>query len=147
MRISILLISLLLTFYCHASPPAQLIELTEENIELLGFKVDIRKFDDEVFIKLSPPRTIQDYWKPVTTQVHVNTGDNVGVLSKVELGEPTGDVSVNAYYEPKKHDLSIGVYFICALDRAPCRGGWNSRLYLIPSVDKFLISTHENQSP
>ena len=135
---------LLMSLASHASPPAKAIMLTDENMESLGFKFEFQKLGDENYIRLVAPMKIDSHWVPVTTQVYSYDKDGNGTLSKVELGSPSNEVSINAYYKPKNNDLMMGVYYLCSLDRAPCRGDWDSRLYIIESIEKYLITKPSN---
>lgn len=135
---------LLMSLASHASPPAEAIELTNENMESHGFKFEFKELGDENYVRLVAPLKIDSHWVPVTTQVYSHDKNGNGTLSKVELGSPSKEVSINAYYKPKSQDLMIGVYYLCSLDRAPCRGNWDSRLYIIESVDKYLITKPSN---
>lgn len=135
---------LLISLDSYASPPAKAIELTSENMEKLGFKFELRAQGNENYIRLVAPLSIDSYWVPVTTQVYSYDKNDNGTLSKVELGSPTEKVSINVFYKPTSQDLMIGVYYLCNLDRAPCRGDWDSRLYIIKSVEKYLITKPSN---
>ncbi|MCT8981821.1 hypothetical protein N4S66_15275 [Shewanella algae] len=139
-RILSLLSGLFISVACHASPPAKPIEITPGNIDELGFSIEIKQVGVENYVRLVVPSTIDQHWVPVTTQAYTYNGEESGLLNKVELGSPTKEVSINSYYKPSDGDLMVGVYFLCGLDRAPCRGDWDSRLYMIQSINQYLIT-------
>ena len=139
-RIFSLLSGLFISVACYASPPAKPIEITPSNIDELGFSIEIKQLGEENYVRLVVPLYIDQHWIPVTTQTYIYNGDEPGLLNKIELGSPTKEVSINSYYKPSKGDLMVGVYYLCALDRSPCRGDWDSRLYMIQSINQYLIT-------
>ena len=146
-RILFILSSLFLSVVCSASPPAKPIEITPNNIDDLGFAIEIRQMGEQNYVRLVVPSKIDKYWVPVTTQAYTYTGEENGLLNKVELGSPTEEVLINSYYQSKKEDLMVGVYYLCGLDRAPCRGDWDSRLYMIQSINQYLITDKGKATP
>lgn len=146
-RILFILSGLFLSVACYASPPAKPIEITPSNINDLGFAIEIQQMGEQNYVRLVVPSEIDKHWVPVTTQAYTYIGDENGLLNKVELGSPTEEVSINSYYQPRKEDLMIGVYYLCSLDRAPCRGDWDSRLYMIQSVNQYLITNKDKATP
>ncbi len=146
-RIISILSGLLISIGSYASPPAVPIEITPSNINELGFSVEIQKMGEQNYVRLIVPSKIDEHWVPVTTQVYTYNGEESGPLHKVELGSPVKGVSINSYYKPSKEDLMVGVYYLCGLNRSPCRGDWDSRLYLIQSVNQYLITSKGKATP
>jgi hypothetical protein len=146
-RILTLLSGLLLSVVCYASPPATQIEITPSNIEELGFTIEIQEMGEQNYVRLVIPSKIDEHWMPVTTQAYTYSSEENGFLNKVRLGSPSQEVSIISYYKPSKEDLMVGVYYLCGLDRSPCRGDWDSRLYLIQSVNQYIISNKSKASP
>lgn len=142
-----IIIGLLLSFSGYASPPAKMIEITPRNIDELGFSIAVNKLGEEIHIHLVAPLKIDDRWVPVTAQVYSYKGDEHGSLNKVELGSPTKKISINSYYNPQEQDLMVGVYYLCSLDRHPCKGDWDSRIYAIQSVNQYLITSQFSSQP
>ncbi len=147
MKRVLLIFGILLSSVVHSSPPTQAVELSRKNMEILGFNFKLTKVGDENYVRLQAPIKIDTYWEPVTTQVYPHDKKGIGSLSKIELGSPSGEVSINAYYNPVKQDLMIGVYYLCKSDFPPCKGNWDSRLYLISSIEKFLITSQSSSQP
>tara|TARA_R110001592_G_scaffold254048_7_gene517270 strand:- start:21192 stop:21737 length:546 start_codon:yes stop_codon:yes gene_type:complete len=139
-RIIVILSGLIISTVCYASPPAKPIEITPGNIDELGFSIEIQQMGEQNYVRLIVPSKIDEHWIPVTTQAYTYSGNENGPLHKVELGSPDKEVSINSYYKPSKEDLMVGVYYLCGLDRSPCRGDWDSRLYMIRSVSEYLIT-------
>lgn len=146
-RFFTILSGLILSAACYASPPAASIEITPKNIDELGFTIEIQEGGIQNYVRLVVPAIIDDHWVPVTTQTYTYSGDEDGFLNKIELGSPSKEVSISSYYKPSKEDLMVGVYYLCGLDRSPCRGDWDSRLYMIQSVNQYLITKKGKATP
>lgn len=146
-RVLTILTGFFLSIACHASPPAYPIEITPSNIDELGFTIEIQKLGEQNYVRLAIPSIIDEHWVPVTTQTSAYIGEENGLLNKVELGSPTKEVSINSYYRPEKEDLMVGVYYLCRLDRTPCRGDWDSRLYMIRSINQYLVTSKGKATP
>ncbi|WP_299768969.1 hypothetical protein [uncultured Pseudoteredinibacter sp.] len=133
----LVLVGLLLSFSGNASHPANPINITPDNISDLGFKIETQKIGEQNYVRLVAPLKIDHHWVPVTTQAYVYTGEENGALNEVELGSLTKEISINSYYKPSKQDLMVGIYYLCGLNRHSCKGDWDSRLYLIQSVNQY----------
>ena len=129
---------------CLATLPAKRFELTAENVSSLGFELTVKKFKDANLVRLTAPTKIEEYWVPVTTQVLPYKGDDNGLLSKVDLGKPSEEISINIYYKPAKEDVFLGVYYVCTAENEPCWGNKEERLYFIESINNYLITRPSN---
>lgn len=138
---------LLLPLSGDAKSPATLMDIEPENIDHLGFKIEITQFDDRNSVYLIAPLLIDDYWVPVGTQTYTYTEQQPDFPTQVGLGNPTEEVSIYSHYKPAEQDLMVGFYYKCKLDRPPCRGDWDSRLYLIQSVNQYLITSKGKTTP